>query len=40
MESKSFNIAVLSGDGIGPEVVHQAIKVLDTIAEIYGHAFN
>lgn len=40
MEGKKFNIAVLSGDGIGPEVVTQAIKVLDTIAEIYNHTFN
>lgn len=34
------NIAVIRGDGIGPEIVAQAIKVLDKIAEIYGHAFN
>ena len=29
-------IAVLPGDGIGPEVMEQAVKVLDTTAEIYG----
>ena len=29
------NIAVIRGDGIGPEIVAQAIKVLDKIAEIY-----
>jgi len=34
------NIAVLPGDGIGPEVVHQAIKVLRAIAEKYGHDFQ
>lgn len=34
------NIAVIRGDGIGPEIVAQAIKVLDKIAEIYGHTFN
>lgn len=34
------NIAVIRGDGIGPEIVAQAIKVLDKIAEIYGHIFN
>ena len=28
---KQFNIAVLPGDGIGPEVVEQAIKVLSVI---------
>ncbi len=34
------NIAVIRGDGIGPEIVGQAIKVLDKIAELYGHTFN
>ncbi len=34
------NISVIRGDGIGPEIVEQAIKVLDRIAEIYGHEFN
>jgi len=34
------NIAVIRGDGIGPEIVEQALKVLDKIAEIYGHTFN
>lgn len=34
------NITVLSGDGIGPEIVAQAIKVMDKIAEKYGHTFN
>ena len=34
------NIAVIRGDGIGPEIVAQAIKVLDKVAEIYGHTFN
>lgn len=34
------NIAVLPGDGIGPEVTDQAIKVLDAIAERFGHSFN
>lgn len=33
-------IAVLPGDGIGPEVINEAIKVLDAIAEKYGHNFN
>jgi isocitrate/isopropylmalate dehydrogenase len=27
------NIAVIYGDGIGPEVTQQAVKVLDTVAE-------
>lgn len=34
------NIAVIKGDGIGPEIVSQAIRVLDKVAEIYGHTFN
>lgn len=36
MEKK---IAVIKGDGIGPEIVTQALKVLDKIAEKYGHTF-
>ena len=35
-----LNIAVLSGDGIGPEVTQQAIKILNTIAEKYNHTFK
>lgn len=34
------NIAVIRGDGIGPEIVGQAIRVLDRVAEVYGHTFN
>ena len=33
-------IAVILGDGIGPEVTQQSVKVLDEIAERFGHAFN
>lgn len=33
-------IAVLPGDGIGPEVMAQALKVLDKIAVEYGHTFD
>ena len=33
-------IAVISGDGIGPEIVREAKKVLDVVAEKYGHTFN
>lgn len=33
-------IAVIRGDGIGPEIVSEAIKVLDKIAEKYGHTFT
>ena len=34
------NIAVIRGDGIGPEIVAQALKVLDKVAEKYGHTFD
>ena len=33
-------IAVISGDGIGPEIVREAKKVLDVAADKYGHTFN
>jgi 3-isopropylmalate dehydrogenase len=33
-------IAVLSGDGIGPEVVSEAIKVLNRVSEKFGHTFE
>ncbi|MBQ8202255.1 MAG: 3-isopropylmalate dehydrogenase [Clostridia bacterium] len=34
------NIALLRGDGIGPEIVDSAVKVLEVIAEKFGHKFN
>ena len=34
------NIAVLPGDGVGPEVVEQGIKILEKIAKIYHHEFT
>lgn len=34
------NIAVIKGDGIGPEIVGETMKVLDKAAEKYGHKFN
>jgi len=33
-------ILILKGDGIGPEVVAQALKVLDTISQKYNHKFE
>ena len=33
------NIAVILGDGIGPEVTLQSIKILDAIAQQFGHRF-
>jgi 3-isopropylmalate dehydrogenase len=35
-----LNIAVLAGDGIGPEVIEQAIKVSDAIAKKFKHEIN
>lgn len=36
----NYNIAVIKGDGIGPEIVDEAIKVLKKIGEKYNHTFN
>ena len=36
----SYNIAVIPGDGIGPEVTQQSIHVLNAIAEQFGHSFH
>ena len=33
-------ITVLAGDGIGPEIVAEAIKALDRVAEKFGHQFD
>lgn len=35
-----MKIGVIKGDGIGPEIVDEALKVLDKIAEVYGHSFS
>ena len=35
-----LDIALLSGDGIGPEVIEQAVKVCDAIAKKYDHQIN
>lgn len=35
-----FHVAVLPGDGIGPEVVTQALKVLQMVGEKFGHSFH
>ena len=35
-----INLAVVKGDGIGPEIVTEAEKVLDKIGEMFGHTFN
>lgn len=35
-----YKVGVISGDGIGPEIVTEAKKVLDQIGKIYGHVFR
>jgi 3-isopropylmalate dehydrogenase len=35
-----FNIAVLPGDGVGPEVMTQALRVLEAVGERFGHSFH
>ncbi|MFT8890062.1 MAG: 3-isopropylmalate dehydrogenase [Ethanoligenens sp.] len=35
----NYKIAVIKGDGIGPEIVDEATKVLEVIGEKYGHSF-
>ena len=35
-----LNIAILAGDGIGPEVTNEAVKILKTVAEFGGHDFT
>ena len=34
------NITLIKGDGIGSEIVNEAVKVLEKIASVYGHKFN
>ena len=34
-----FNIALVRGDGIGPEIVDSAVRVLEKVGEKYGHEF-
>ncbi len=36
----NYKIAVVKGDGIGPDIVDQALMVLDKIGAQYGHQFN
>ena len=36
----NMNIAVIEGDGIGPEITRAAIRVLEKVGEQYGHSFR
>ncbi|HAO27056.1 MAG TPA: 3-isopropylmalate dehydrogenase [Chryseobacterium indologenes] len=40
MSDKYFKIAVLPGDGIGPEIINESIKILDVIAEVFEYKFQ
>ena len=35
-----YKIALIRGDGIGPEVVNEAVKVLDRVGVKFGHTFT
>ena len=35
-----LNIAVLPGDGIGPEVIEQSVRVCDAVAKIFNHTIK
>ena len=35
-----YNIAVIKGDGIGPEIVTEAMKAMEVVGEKFGHTFN
>ena len=39
-KNMTFHVGVISGDGIGPEIVREARKVLDRVGEVYGHQFE
>ena len=38
--SKNYKLAVIGGDGIGPEVVAEGLKVLDAVSAKYGVSFS
>lgn len=40
MNKEEINIAVLPGDGIGPEIIAQAVKVLEAVEKRYNRKFN
>ena len=35
-----YNVVTIPGDGIGPEIVREACKVLDKVGRVYGHTFH
>ena len=37
---KKKRIAVLAGDGVGPEVMHQALRLLEVVQSVFGFEFQ
>lgn len=35
-----YNITLIPGDGIGPEIIREARKIMDRVGQIYGHTFH
>ena len=35
----NYKIALIRGDGIGPEIVNETVKVIDKVGEKFGHSF-
>ena len=35
-----LKVGIIKGDGIGPEIVEEAMKVLDKVGEVYGHTYG
>ncbi|HAS04828.1 MAG TPA: 3-isopropylmalate dehydrogenase [Dehalococcoidia bacterium] len=35
-----FNVVVLPGDGIGPEIIDESVKVMNAVGKKFGHEFN
>ena len=40
MSVKNYNISILSGDGIGPEVMDEAIRVLDSVSGKHDYSYG
>ena len=36
----NYKIALIRGDGIGPEIVSETVKVIDKVGQRFGHTFE
>ena len=36
----NYKIALIRGDGIGPEIVNETVKVIDKVGEKFSHSFD